>query len=458
MKPVLPPPTLELYFTNRCNLDCAYCSSRAVKAGGARTMSLEEIVRGADLALDYVRRAGGGPLTVGLTGGEPLVEFPLLRRAVETLRRRRGLHLHVCTNGTLLDREKAGFLLDSGVELDVSLDGPAALHDRNRRAGPGGPRSVFAAVLRNLEALPPSWTGRMRAVSTFDSRTIAGAAGALEFLRDLGFRHAGFGIDIYENWSRRDLGRLAGTLALFRRRYTGAWLSALRSRRPDPPPFPFEDGLGGSLRPEDSRELSLSVDGYFFPSDTVCRGPGRPGWTVGDLRTGIDPSLLSKARARVSRAASGLGFSNWIIPPADRYWQAVFRGADPVVSLANAAEVSAVFGRELGGLLEARRTLDSLATEPGFGDFSHRPRYAAPRGVGSFASAAERLAEARRGVDYFLHSPARGGRLTLEGADGESSRRLALYALLKAARLGGPLKVALRRQGPGGRRYGKIEG
>jgi len=445
MRPAPVPPTLELYFTNRCNLDCAYCSSRAVKAGGVRTMSLEEMVRGADLALDYVRRAGGGPLTVGLTGGEPLVEFPLLRRAVEKLRRRRGLVLHVCTNGTLLDGDKAAFLLESGVELDISLDGPAALHDRNRKAGPGGPRSVFAAVMRNLEKLPPSWLGRMRAVSTFDSATLGRAADALDFLRGLGFRGAGFGIDIYENWSPRALGRLPGILALFRRRYLASWLSALGSRRPDPPPFPFEDGLGGSLRPEDSREFSLSVDGYFFPSDTVCRGPGRPGWTVGDLRTGIDASLLSKAGARVSRAASGLGFSNWIIPPADRYWQAVFRGADPVPSLANAAEVSAAFGRELGGLLEARRMLDSLAVEPGFGDFSHRPRYAAPRGVGSFASAAGRLATARRGVDYFLHSPASGGRLALDAAAGGRSRALALYALLKAARLGGSLKVALRR-------------
>ncbi len=447
MKTVLPPPTLELYFTNRCNLDCAYCSSRAVKSGGARTMGLEEIVRGADLALDHVRREGGGPLTVGLTGGEPLTEFPLLRSAVERLRRRRGLSLHVCTNGTLLDREKAGFLLDNGVELDVSLDGPAALHDRNRRPGPGGPPSVFAAVMRNLEKLPASWLGRMRAVSTFDSGTVGGAAGALDFLRGLGFRSAGFGMDIYERWSRRDLGRLAGTLALFRRGYIEAWLSALRSRRPDPPPFPFEDGFGPGLRPGASRELSLSVDGYFFPSDTVCRGPGRPGWTVGDLRTGIDARLLAKAQARVSRAASGLGFANWIIPPADRYWHEVFRGADPVPSLANAAEVSAAFGRELGGLLEARRALDSLATEPGFGDLAHSPRHAARRPVRRFASApGGDLAAARRALDYFLHSPAAGGELVLgPAAGGKVPVRAALYALVKAARLGGRVRADLRR-------------
>ncbi|MDT8286923.1 MAG: radical SAM protein [Elusimicrobiales bacterium] len=446
MTPSRLPPTLELYFTNRCNLDCAYCSSRPVKAGGTRTMSLEEIVRGAELALDYSRRAGGGPLTVGLTGGEPLLEFPLLRRAVEKLRRRRGLVLHVCTNGTLLDRDKAAFLLDNGVELDVSLDGPAVLHDRNRRPGPGGPPSVFSAVMRNLEKLPASWLGRMRAVSTFDSRTVGGAAGALDFLRGLGFRSAGFGLDIYEIWPRRRLENLAAALAVFRRGYVAAWLDALRAPRRPLPLFPFEDGLGADQASLVSNEFSLSVDGYFFPSDTVCRGAGRPGWTVGDLRTGLDSALLARTRKKVSQIIGRYGFPNGIIPAADRYWHEVFRGADPGPSLANAREVSEVFERELGGLLWARRALAAMATEPGFGDIAHPPRHAAPRGVPSFYSAGGGLSGSRKTLDYCIHSPARSGRLELEAGGTAGFRgKLALYALLKAAQLGRSLKLSLRR-------------
>jgi len=435
------PPTLELYFTNRCNLACRYCSTGELKRGGEKTLSLEEILRGVELAGRRARALGGEPLTVGLTGGEPLLEFDLLRRAVTAIRRRwPRLGLHVCTNGTLLDREKAEFLLDRGVELDISLDGWRLTHDANRRFGSDPCRSVFSLVEANLRRLPAALRCRLRAVATFDSRTIGAAADSYKFLLGLGFRSFGFGLDIYERWPARRLPALAAALRRFRAAWLAEYRRSLRAGLPAPP-FPFENKLGGEQAALVSNEFSLSVDCWFFPSDTVCRGPGPAGCAIGDLRRGIDPRLLRRAFGRLSRLISGFGYPNGILPAADRYYHALFRGEDPRPALREGAAVSAVFERELGGLLYARALEEALLRDKDFGDFAHGPRHAAVKPAAAFAAEGTAAPGAlRKALDHALYAGRGPLRLELSGG-----RPLgpAFYALAKAARLGRRARMVL---------------
>lgn len=440
-KPAGLPPTLELYFTNRCNLACRYCSTGDLKRGGEKTLSLAEILRGVELADRCARALGGPPLTVGLTGGEPLLEFALLSQAVTAIKKRwPRLGLHVCTNGTLLDRAKAEFLLDRGVELDISLDGGRAAHDANRRFGAGACRSVFSLVEANLRRLPAPLRARLRAVATFDSRTIAGAAESYKFLRGLGFNSFGFGLDIYESWPAARLPALAAALRRFRAAWLAEYRRALKAGLPAPP-FPFENNLGGRQAALVSNEFSLSVDGWFFPSDTVCRGPGPAGCAIGDLRRGIDPRRLRRAFAGLSRLISGFGYPNGILPAADRYYHALFRGEDPRPALREGAAVSAVFERELGGLLYARALGEALLRDKDFGDFGHSPRYAACKPSAAFRAAGTAApGAARRAVDHALY--AGSGPLRLELAGGRPLGQ-AFYALAKAERLGRRVRVVL---------------
>jgi len=74
-------------------------------------------------------------------GGEPLLEFPLIRRAVEHVRATRApgktVSFSIVTNGTLLGRGEAEFLAAHDFETHLSFDGvPAAQALRGPRTFP----------------------------------------------------------------------------------------------------------------------------------------------------------------------------------------------------------------------------------------------------------------------------------------------------------------------------------
>jgi sulfatase maturation enzyme AslB (radical SAM superfamily) len=143
---------LVLQPTPFCNIDCAYCylSNRRSTA----RMSLETL----DLAC---RRVFESPfldrqLQVAWHGGEPLV-VPLAwyEDAVALMAERRPatLHLTHCfqTNGLLLNEDWVRFFVRTGARLGLSIDGPADLHDANRRTRRG--RGTHDGAVRAVRLL-----------------------------------------------------------------------------------------------------------------------------------------------------------------------------------------------------------------------------------------------------------------------------------------------------------------
>lgn len=128
-------PTLHmLVLTLRCNQKCLYCHSSAVDP--ARTdmdMSLET----ARQAVDFILSTPSPSLMIEFQGGEPLLNWPVLRFVVEYAQERnkrsgKDLAISLVTNLTLMTEEKLDFLLDRGVAVCSSLDGPEDLHAQNR--------------------------------------------------------------------------------------------------------------------------------------------------------------------------------------------------------------------------------------------------------------------------------------------------------------------------------------
>jgi sulfatase maturation enzyme AslB (radical SAM superfamily) len=111
---------LELILTANCNLRCSYCYQNA-KQG--RRMEWETL----RTALDIVLRSDPPEVAVLFYGGEPLLELPLIRRAVAhvTGARPTGKRVHyvMSTNGMLLDEETAVFLAEHRFETQLSFDG-----------------------------------------------------------------------------------------------------------------------------------------------------------------------------------------------------------------------------------------------------------------------------------------------------------------------------------------------
>jgi MoaA/NifB/PqqE/SkfB family radical SAM enzyme len=171
-----------LIVTYRCDLACGMCD---LPSRGDRKRELgTEGLRG---VLDAFRDLG--VLGVGVTGGEPLLRTDLL----DVLRHgvRRGLLMHVNTNGTLVTADMARAFADAGLSsVNVSLDGPnAGTHDRLR-----GREGSFVRALRAAARLAavPRRPYRVALTCALGRGNAEDAEALLERARDLGVDRVGF--------------------------------------------------------------------------------------------------------------------------------------------------------------------------------------------------------------------------------------------------------------------------
>lgn len=121
--------------TLRCEHTCRYCQVSRQASGKAEfDMSQDTARRG----LEFAFASPSPQIKIEFQGGEPLLNFPLVRWIVTEAKRMnadRGKHLSfvIATNLALLDDEVIEFCQTEDIYLSTSLDGPADLHDANRR-------------------------------------------------------------------------------------------------------------------------------------------------------------------------------------------------------------------------------------------------------------------------------------------------------------------------------------
>ncbi|MDW3687609.1 His-Xaa-Ser system radical SAM maturase HxsB [Cupriavidus sp. CV2] len=118
----------------RCDHSCQYCQvSRQSEDKGAFDMTRET----ADKALDLVFRSPNPAIKIEFQGGEPLLNFDLIRYVVQKAERRgqtegRDLQFVITTTLALATDDILEFCRDHKIYLSSSLDGPEDLHNKNR--------------------------------------------------------------------------------------------------------------------------------------------------------------------------------------------------------------------------------------------------------------------------------------------------------------------------------------
>lgn len=140
VKPATKPRVLQAVLTQACNYRCGYCTVfNNPQPNAGQAMTPEVVDQVADLFNDRVR-AGNGLLI--LHGGEPLLNWKGLTRLVE----RTASNTVLFTNGSLMTPEKARWLAQHDVNVIVSIDGLADVHDDQRRdtAGKATSERTFA--------------------------------------------------------------------------------------------------------------------------------------------------------------------------------------------------------------------------------------------------------------------------------------------------------------------------
>lgn len=127
---------LCLHIAHTCNLNCSYCFASQGKYHGERALMSYEVGK---RALDFLVENSGSRhnLEVDFFGGEPLMNFDVVKKLVEyarSIEKEKNKHFRftLTTNGVLVDDDVIDFANKEMSNVVLSLDGRKKVHDRYR--------------------------------------------------------------------------------------------------------------------------------------------------------------------------------------------------------------------------------------------------------------------------------------------------------------------------------------
>jgi len=294
---------VTLCLTHDCNLRCRYCY--AGRKRPAR-MDAETARLGIDLALaEQIRRRGRAhPFDLGFFGGEPLLEWDLLREAdayAEERCRAEGVRLRrtVTTNLTLLTPERVDWLGARRYLLGCSLDGCARMHD-SFRVFPDGSGS-HAAALRGLRLLS-RYPARKDVICVLNPETVPLLPESVRFLLSETDAHLSLNANFSADWTPEACAALerayTGVADIVRASYRvgrAAHVNVLDGKIRNL----LTDGYRACQRCEPvTRELAVAPSGNLYPCPNLVGDDDRADLRLGDVRRGFDQAAVLRALAR----------------------------------------------------------------------------------------------------------------------------------------------------------------
>ncbi|NLK21109.1 MAG: thioether cross-link-forming SCIFF peptide maturase [Epulopiscium sp.] len=127
---------LCLHIAHDCNLRCKYCFAGEGEYRGQRSLMSAEVGK---KAIDYLVHASKNRrnLEVDFFGGEPLMNFDVVREIVEYGRgiekeHNKNFRFTITTNGVLLDNDIQSYINENMHNVVLSIDGRKEVHDRMR--------------------------------------------------------------------------------------------------------------------------------------------------------------------------------------------------------------------------------------------------------------------------------------------------------------------------------------
>jgi His-Xaa-Ser system radical SAM maturase HxsB len=143
--------------TLRCNETCVYCHASRANMDAVQTDMTPEI---AEKAVDVILQSTSPSVTIEFQGGEPLVNFPVMKHIIEyAMARNRAygkqLEFTMVSNLALMDEEKLAYLVDHKVQICTSIDGPEALHTKQRILAGG---NSHRAAVKWIERINRAYT------------------------------------------------------------------------------------------------------------------------------------------------------------------------------------------------------------------------------------------------------------------------------------------------------------
>lgn len=155
---------LTLQVTRDCNFICRYCAYACEtdynRSHDKVTMTWDVARRSIDFLFEHSKDSL--VVNIGFYGGEPLLNFSLIKRCVEyakELFKSKVITFNMTTNGYILTNNIIDFLAENSFVLSVSLDGPSKIQNYNRKVRISG-QETFDTVwnnVKNMRDRKPQW-------------------------------------------------------------------------------------------------------------------------------------------------------------------------------------------------------------------------------------------------------------------------------------------------------------
>ncbi|CEN23591.1 radical SAM/SPASM domain-containing protein [Paraclostridium sordellii] len=193
-----------IFLTNNCNLDCNYCYEGEKHKNH---MSIET----ADKVIDFIDHTARktipylthNSMTVILYGGEPLLNYEVLKYIIENLERKTEykVRFDMTTNGTIMNSDIIETL--KKIEcISVSIDGNHEIHDLNRVFK--NQKGTFNIVTENIKKMIDEGLS-IRARGTYTSQTCKHLYSSVNEISNFGFNCIVMHPDKSDkNWTEKD--------------------------------------------------------------------------------------------------------------------------------------------------------------------------------------------------------------------------------------------------------------
>jgi len=347
------PQSLNLFITEKCNLNCQYCFVN--KELDNFQLDFSSLKRAVDLFLAFP----GEKKTISFNGGEPLLEYPLLKKTylyAQKKARNQNIYLDlaVMTNGTLLSKNRCCFLEKNQAIVKISIDGNQATHDANRPFKKNPKQSSFKKIIQNLKNFRPNQI-KLAASLVFTPYTIDSFLENIKFLQKKGFAYIEFYPDMYAWWSRDELIKLRQIFQKFSSYYISLFLKNKKG-------LIFKNSLLDSIINGDEvvgtqkmqcQKIHLAPDGNFYFCDKVFSLPKkeREKYIIGNISQGVDNQkrlilvecFRKKVLKLIRKKCTACPYQKYCFCPIGHYLYFAFQGRDIKKYFSNFCSIAKIY-------------------------------------------------------------------------------------------------------------------
>ena len=290
---------VTLQITRDCNFSCRYClfasNSQVERAHEKKHMTWDI----AKCAIDYMYSHSSDmqEVRVSFYGGEPLMNFPVIEKAVqyaEELFKTKPVQYGMTINGSLLNESIVKFLVKHRFHVTISLDGVREIQNSHRKFLATG-NNTFDVVYNNVLFIKNKYPDYFQSYITFNPVLFKdeNLDEAYQVFKDLGvsikkvfFRYANLsGIDYIHSGSFTQSSN-SEVMKLYEETANQPLATALKNMST----IPYVWHHGGPCIPG-VKCLFVDIDGVFYPCEKIIENSAL---SIGNLETGIDVTRVTR--------------------------------------------------------------------------------------------------------------------------------------------------------------------